>query len=406
MRLAYITAQVPWGRGETFIIDEMLAVRELGAELLIIPRNPSKEVFHQEAQALLENAVRLPLINFRMISIFLFSLLVRLRLWKVLASIFRYSRTWRILAKNLVVAPKGAFVASLLTVREVEHIHAHWGSTTATMAWVISELTGIPWSFTLHRWDIAENNLLKVKIERAAFTRCIAEDGRREVLNIVGMAYQEKVKVLHLGVRIPETLPQQSKRSRSELVIACPANLVSVKGHRFLVEACALLAEQGIRNFQCLIMGDGPLEEEIRKQIAQLGLEEVVKLVGRIPHESLLHMYEQGEVDTVALPSIVTADGEKEGIPVALMEAMAYKIPVISTNTGGIPELLSDGAGLMVEEKDSVQLADAIEKLIKDSRLAAEIGQKGYERVKDQFDLYKNVAQLLELMKQYKSSTA
>lgn len=107
----------------------------------------------------------------------------------------------------------------------------------------------------------------------------------------------------------------------------------------------------------------------------------------------------QGEVDAVVLPSLTTDDGEREGIPVALMEAMAYGIPVVSTNTGGIPELLSDGAGLMVREKEAQELAGAIEKLIKDEGLSAEIGKKGRQMIEKEFNLQKNARMLLQIIK-------
>ncbi len=399
-KIAIITVEAPWGRKETFITSEMLAMKE--EDLLIIPRNPTKEVFHKEAQSLLDNAIWLPLISPHMIGAFLLSLLTSSHLWKIMGVIFRHSRTWRILLKNLVVMPKAVFITRLLIEKNIKHIHAHWGSTTATMAYVTSQLTGIPWSFTLHRWDITENNMLKEKVKSAEFARCISETGRRETLQIVGREFADKIDLIHMGVNVPylSTVPfSNSMGERNFFTVACPANLIEVKGHQFLINACFLLARKGVTNFQCLLFGGGPLRRRIRDKIHELGLQEHVKMPGSVPHEKLMEMYKNGKVDIVILPSIHTSQGDKEGIPVALMEAMAYRIPVISTNTGGIPELLSDDAGFMVEEKNAKQLADAIESLVTDSRLASEIGQKGYERVKEQFNVHKNVARLLELMK-------
>jgi len=398
MNIAYITAQIPWGRGETFIIDEMLAVKAAGANLVIIPRNPTKEVFHREARTLLENAVRLPLMNSRIIGVFLFSLLTKPRLYKILGAILHYSRTWHILIKNLAVVPKGVYITLLVKKKRVEHIHAHWGSTTATMALVTSELTSIPWSFTLHRWDIKEDNMLKFKVQKAAFARCIAEDGRSEVLRIIGEAYQDQVKMLHLGVQVPDALPMQAHQLQLVFVIACPANFVPVKGHRFLVEACALLMRQETKNFQCLLIGDGPLEESIRQQVAELGVGSFVKFLGRLPHDELLRMYKNGKINAIVLPSIVTSKGDKEGIPVALMEAMAYGIPVISTIIGGIPELVQDDAGLLVPPASVEALANAISQTIHDEKLWHEITKKAHERIRSEFNLHSNVQQLLNFI--------
>jgi colanic acid/amylovoran biosynthesis glycosyltransferase len=399
MKIAYITAHAPFGKGETFVLEEMFAVADLGVELLIVPRNPPKETLHDLGRQLLDRAVWLPLFSGQIFLAFLKTAVMKPHLWKVLTDILRHSRTPRILIKNLAVVPKAVFIADLLRQAKVRHIHAHWGSTTATMAWIASELTVIPWSMTLHRWDIAENNMLKLKVERSAFVQCISEDGRREVLRIVGEKCGHKVKVLHMGVRLPDTPPPQLRPPRPVFVIACPANLVPKKGHRFLIEACALLWEKGVRNFKCLIIGDGPLEGELRRQVAQLGVEEVVSFVGRLPHGNLMQMYEQGEVDAVLLPSIVTEDGEKEGIPVALMEAMAYGIPVISTETGGIPELLNGGAGILVPQGSSQALAEAIIEIMRNEGLRTRLAQLGRVRVETNFNLKLNTQKLLQLMK-------
>lgn len=403
MKLAYITAHAPFGRGETFVVEEMLAMAEMDVDLVVLPRNPPREVFHDFGSQLMDRTIWLPLIDLQILLNFLKIAATKPRVWIAIGKILRQSRTLGILVKNLAVFPKAIFAASILRQAGVEHIHVHWGSTTATMAWVISELTGIPWSMTLHRWDIAENNMLELKVKSAAFVRCISEDGRHEVLDLVGQKYSEKIKVVHMGVRLPEAQPSQLSRSMSDFVILCPANFVPKKGHRFLVEACALLIDRGIRNIRCLLTADGPTQDEIKTLVNQLGLTHMICFVGRIPREKLLQIYEKGEVNLVVLPSIVTPNGEKEGIPVALMEAMAYGIPVISTNTGGIPELLKDGAGVMVQPASPEALAEAISQLINNEDLRADLAQRGRERVAADFDLYKNAKTLLKLMANHRA---
>lgn len=395
MKILYITAQTPWGKGETFILEEMLNMKYQGVNLLIIPRNPPKEIFHKEAIKLLENAVWLPLINLKMIIIFFISILSKPCLWKILFSILRYSRSWRIMVKNLVVLPKGVFIANMIKNDNIDHIHAHWGSTTSTMAWIISELTGIPWSFTLHRWDIKENNMLSKKIKTAKFVRCISEHGKSELLEIIGRSYKEKVKVIHMGVKIPEnTIRFQSTKKIFKIIV--PANLIEVKGHQYLIDACLNLINQGITNFQCIFYGKGALREKLESLIRERELIDYIKMPGPIPHEKLIDMYKNQEVDIVILPSITTYKGEHEGIPVSLMEAMAYGIPVISTNTGGIPELLSGGAGIIVEQRSPDQLAQAIIRIIKDNNFTRELSERGYQKVQNEFNIDKNVKNLLE----------
>ena len=396
MILAYITAQAPYGRGESFIIEEMLALRKLGIDLVIVPRNPPKEVFHTDAEKLLGNTVWLPLFSIQMIPPLLKTMILKPHFWIIIFNILFNSRNLEILIKNLSVVPKAVFISHLFCQMGIQHIHAHWGSTTATMAYIISQLTGISWSFTLHRWDIRENNMLKEKVNTAKFVRCISENGRNELLNTISRKYGNKVKVIHMGVKTPDKISEPNI-NRDFFTIVTPANLLEVKGHKFLVEACSILIERGIDSFQCIFYGEGQLRENLENMVEEKKLTEHIELSGVVPHDTLIEMYKNHKVDIVVLPSITTASGEHEGIPVALMEAMAAGVPVISTTTGGIPELLGDGAGILVPPEDSKALADAIEQLMKDPELRYKIGAKGKEKVKKEFAIDSVVTKMVEL---------
>ena len=135
--------------------------------------------------------------------------------------------------------------------------------------------------------------------------------------------------------------------------------------------------------------------------IQELNLGDVVTLCGRLPHDKVLGMYQDGCISVLVTPSIVTEDGQREGIPVALMEAMAFGVPVISTTTGGIPELLGDGAGILVPPGDSKALADAIEVIVENSYYCAELGQKGRKKIETDFSLTSVVRQLAELFQKH-----
>ena len=163
MNLLYIAAQIPWGKGEAFVLEEMIEVKKQGISLLTIPRNPPKEIFHKRAESIINNAIWLPLINIEMIIVFFRTLFLQKKLWSLIKLLTRYYYNPKVFFKNLSVLPKGTYIASIITKFNIDHIHAHWGSTTSTIAWVASELTGIPWSATLHRWDINETNLLREK---------------------------------------------------------------------------------------------------------------------------------------------------------------------------------------------------------------------------------------------------
>lgn len=395
MKICYITATSPFGSSESFITEEMLEVKRQGINLLIIPRNPRQDIFHKSANELVEYAIWLPLIDLKMIFCFFRALIFDLSLIKIAFKIIKSSRKPWILIKNIVILPKAIFISKIIPKQNVEHIHAHWGSTTATIAYVVSRLTKIPWSCTFHRGDIKENNMLREKVKSAHFIRCISKHGKNELINLIGEENKKKIMVIYEGIKIPNTSREVSKHD-SIFRIVTPANLYKVKGHEYLIEACSMLLKRDITNIRFVFYGEGTLRDELKELIKKKSLATYIHMPGIIAHENLIEMYGNREIDSVVLPSITTKRGEHEGIPVSLMEAMANKIPTISTDTGGISELLSDGAGIVVEEKNSEKLANAIEILLKNQRLRHEIGMRGYRRVVERFNISTTVEKLLE----------
>lgn len=396
-KIAYITAKSPFSLSETFILTEMLAMKKLGANLIIIPRDRSRELFHKEAEALLGDTLLIPWFNIKIALMFpLFAIRNPLLFLRLIYDIVLTSGNAKIAVKNLVILPKALYTAKILKKTSISHIHAHWASTTATMAHVISKITGIPWSFTAHRWDIKENNLLRLKVKSALFTRCISAHGKKMMLDNVGKEYESKIKILYMGVNRREHVYSYTWRDNL-FRIAVPANLYFVKGHKYLIDACNLLKNRNIENFTCIFYGNGYLKNELIADIDKKTLTNHIRLPGQIPNEKLIELYETRKVDAVVLPSINTENGDHEGIPVCLMEAMAYGIPVISTNTGGIPELIGDGSGIMVKEKDSEAIAHAIETLMNDENIYRDLAEKGRNKVNTSFDIEVIAHKLLSL---------
>ncbi len=261
------------------------------------------------------------------------------------------------------------------------------------MAVVASRLSGIPWSFTAHRWDIVENNLLRLKVNEACMVRFISRSGLEmaRLLNVPEL--ESKASVLHMGVDVPAAAA--TPLVAPDLRLLCPAQLVPVKGHAYLLEALALLHQRGTR-WRLQIAGDGRLRDRLQQHCAALHIAGLVTFMGRVPHGELLAAYARGDVDVVVLPSVDLGGGEHEGIPVALMEAMAYGIPVIATATGGIPELLQNDSGIMVPPEDAWALADAIGRLALDPVLRRKLGHAGRAHVEEAFSMQGVVAQLAE----------
>jgi glycosyltransferase involved in cell wall biosynthesis len=163
-------------------------------------------------------------------------------------------------------------------------------------------------------------------------------------------------------------------------IVVCPARLVEVKGHRFLLEAWRLLRVRGVHG-ELWLAGDGELRPQLESFVQTFGLAHSVKFLGTLAHEELLRIYREVPVSAVVLASTDLGNGNHEGIPVALIEAMGYGIPVVATKTGGTPELVQPGTGMLVPAGDTVALADAIQNLLQNRTLLEQVGDSARQHV-------------------------
>jgi glycosyltransferase involved in cell wall biosynthesis len=151
--------------------------------------------------------------------------------------------------------------------------------------------------------------------------------------------------------------------------------------------------------FRCVIVGKGELRPELKRLISALDLEQDVELAGALPREKLLELFPRASV--LAAPCVVGSDGNRDGLPTVLTEAMALKVPVVATPVTGIPELVEDGrTGLIVPEGDPAALAAAIRRLLEDRETARRLAEAGRARVERDFDLHANVARLRTLFEE------
>jgi colanic acid/amylovoran biosynthesis glycosyltransferase len=377
MKLLYVTAGLPYGPGEAFIIGEVDELMRQGNELRILPTYGRGNVVHDDALALVALTEERRLFTVAIAAGATLAVArAPLRAASTILTIFR-SRNLLIFAKNAAVVPKALWLARRLPRLGIDHLHAHWGGTSSTLAMLAAEASGVSWSMTLHRWDIAENNLLATKIARACFVRTISSSGWEEARRRT-RAGRGTLTVLPMGVHIGPDPPEPRPAARGRLLLA--ANFVQVKGHHVALAAVATLRRRGV-HLRLDLAGVGPLLAETRELSRRLGLEDSVSFLGQLPHRELLRRLAAREWDVIVLSSIETADGEREGIPVILMEAMATGTPVVAPRVGAIPELLEGGAGLLVPPADPDGLADAVQRLLADGELRARVGAAGRRRV-------------------------
>jgi glycosyltransferase involved in cell wall biosynthesis len=208
----------------------------------------------------------------------------------------------------------------------------------------------------------------------------------------VNGASEGKVRCIYHGLDMSEYAPGRAPRRDRPLLLAV-GQLKPKKGFHHLLDACRILLERG-SSFDCEIVGDGSLRAELAARIGELGLRSRVRLLGALPHEAVVKKYREATV--FALPCVTGPDGDRDGIPNVILEAMAMGVPVVSTRHSGIPEAVEDGrTGLLVPPGDPQEIATAIERLLGDPVLRERLGSRGRERVRKVFDIDANARALL-----------
>jgi glycosyltransferase involved in cell wall biosynthesis len=383
MRIVYVTQRLPFGTGETFIIPEVEALLAAGHDVLVVPRSSSDPILHDDVEALVSRMRRLPG-AFAVATATAGAFAAHpgrtaAAFWRV-----RSTRPRRRGISNAIATAEGTWLARVAQAWRADHIHAHWAHLTATMAMGASAVSGIPWSFTAHRYDVVLNNLLDEKLRSARVGRFIARYMLDIARRLVGAEAAARAVVVHMGVALPpRTRPRLPPRSTP--VVVCPGRLTPMKAQAHLLEAAALLVARGL-GFELVLAGDGPDRGALARRVHELGLEGHVRMPGLVPHAELLRWYHDGTVDCVALPSVDLGLSVHEGLSVALIEAMAHGIPAISTTTGGQTELLGGGAGILIPPGDVSALADALHGLLVSPSFRADLGESGRRRIEEQFD--------------------
>lgn len=401
--IAYILQTYP-GLTLTFIYREVLALERKGFNIATFAVwKPDKDSLSQESRHLVDSTWYIFPISWPGFFLaHLYFLLTRPAKY-VGTALFVLTRRGQSLKKRLRTVfhfGEAVYLAREIEKRGIRHLHAHFCANAATIALVVSRLLGTSFSFTAHNTFFRYRLILKEKIREARFIVAISEFSRQFLLNLVpGEDWGDKIHIVHCGLSPSQFLPSNPKPINDVPVILFVAQLAERKGAPVLVEACKILAERGVP-FRCVIVGDGPQKALVEQLVERYVLQNTVELVGTVFQEELRAYFNQADIFT--LPCLTTSNGDIDGIPVSLMEAMAMEIANVSTLVSGIPELIEDQkSGLLVKEKDAVALADALQRLLEDEALRRRLGKNGRQKVLDEFDIDQNAAQLAHLFEQY-----
>ena len=397
-RAVYIVSLFPsWS--ETFIVREVGTLIDSGVDVRIISlKRPSQDLVQSDAAVLLDR-VRHPGTVLHSLGGTL-AILARNPRSVVGSFATVIAQLWRqpvVLLKSLFALLRGLEQAAWLREFDPQVIHSHWATYPSTAAWALGRALDKPFSFTCHAHDIfVEHQMLARKIEDAALAVTISRYNVEWLRTHATPLAEHKLKVVHCGVDLDKTSWQPGGREPHSLLAV--GRLDPVKGFASLIQALALLHKRGLP-FDCRIVGSGPLEAELRRLADDLGVSNRIEFSGAQP-QAMVRAW-MNSATLFVLPSEVAADGNRDGIPVALMEAMASGCPVISTRVSGIPELIEDDLqGLLVDEREPVALADALQRLLEDASLRERLALAARRHVEREFDARTEATRLRGFMEQ------
>ena len=385
---------------ETFILNELLALERQGVRLSIYSiLDPEEKIVHADVARLRTPVEYFP-VGWRGAWE-----IARAHLRVAVAAPRAYavtlgdaaSRLRRTAIKHFV---RAGWLADRMREVDAGHLHAHFAHGPASVAHFASRLAGVPFSFTAHAKDIYTSppELLQAKLRAARFVVTCTDYNAQHLARLAGEPWAKRIVRIYHGVdfeRFRHDGQVQVPRTRRPMCLSI-GRLVEKKGFPYLVEAARILNAEG-RSLSFRIIGGGDQRAALQRAIERAGLTEVVELTGAMPQEQLLAQYADAAV--FVLPCVVTDNGDRDGIPNVLVEAMRLGVPVVSTAISGIPELVIDGeTGLLVPPRDPGALAKAIGALLDDPARARLLAEQAAHHVGQRFDLHRNAKVLRDLL--------
>lgn len=392
-RVGYVCKMFP-RFSETFILNEVLELERQGADLHIFSLKTNNEGrFHADVARVRARVTYAPEViwagGVRDV------VRTHVAAWRAMPDAYR-TVLFETARKRRLGAWKrfhqAVWLAPRVKAAGVTHLHAHFASSATSVARIVSRLTGVPYSFTAHAKDIFHESVAPTSLARkfvdARFSVTVSDFNMDYLAHTPGTARLVRIyngldlDAFHRNGHVPHALP----------LILGIGRLVEKKGFDDLIRACAILKRDGVP-FTCQIIGTGERAASLTALVAALDLADRVTLPGPLPRAALIDLIPHATA--FAAPCVVGADGNRDGLPTVLIEAMALGVPVAATPVTGIPELVQDDVtGLLVPERDPEALAAALRRLLSDAPLRRRLADAGRARVEAAFDVRANVGRL------------
>jgi len=398
LRVGYVLKRYP-RLSETFVLNEILALEALGAEVTILAlKSPLEPRFHEKLARVRGEVLYAPEVRSNTTIEFLRKRAADLDGVEGAVSEMFWSAMRSGDNASLDVILSAIGFLRIVRERGIEHLHAHFATSATDVAMSLSRLAGVGFSFTAHAKDIFHDDVdptrFAERLARADFCVAVSDWSTEFLARTYGPAAQRKVVRVYNGLDLAE-FPAGAASvtpSADAPVVASVGRLVPKKGYDVLLKAIALLRDSG-RAIRAEIIGDGELRDELAREIERLALGGIVEMRGAAPHAAVRDLLRRAAV--FALPARIADDGNRDGLPVVVCEAMASGVPVVSTPVVGIPEAVEDGVtGTLVPENDPAALAAAIRDILEDPARARRFATAARRRIEQRFDLQQSAARL------------
>ncbi|MGC9225157.1 MAG: glycosyltransferase family 4 protein [Terracidiphilus sp.] len=398
--LAYLASTYPT-LSMTFVLREVLALRELGFRIETASINPPDRPAERLTPPEATEARRTYCVKRHGAAGATAAHLKTLTsdfagYWRGLANAFALAGLdLHRLFLNLMYWTEALMVGQWMKRQGLRHLHVHLASQAASVGLFVRAVFGFGYSLTVHGPDEfydAERQMLARKIEAAGFLCCISSYARSQLMKLSPDRHWHKLVVSPLGVDPEIFAPRPRQATGSTFEILCVGRLIPAKGQHILIDAIERLVQIELRAKQgCQVrlrlVGNGPDEAALRAHAARSAACEHIVFEGAINQDRIREFY--AAADAFCLPSFA------EGLPVVLMEAMAMELPCVATHIAGVPELMRDGVdGLLVPPSDVEALAKALARLMDDATLRRQIASNGRARVAADYDLRRSVSRL------------
>lgn len=393
--IAYLAPEIP-ALSQTFVYEEMQGLQELGYCILPISIHKPLHLASGQEQIISRTLIlydrpywKIALSGMIQLAKFRSGALKALKflLSDLLKCGLHHPRTWK-LAFQFLAAVK---LAVVLKSNRCAHLHVHFAHVPSQIAMYASLMSGVPFTIMAHANDIFERGLLLQQKADRAIKMITVSEFNRVYLEKIGVS-QDKLAVVRCGVSFPIVSPDRPFQNQARFRLGTLGRLVEKKGMDVLIRAIAELQDCHYK-IELSIAGDGPLRDELKALVSDLGVSQNVKFEGSIAHGDV-STWMRG-LDAFILACKKDKNGDMDGIPVVLMEAMSQSVPVISTNISGIPELIIPNlTGLLAKPDDYQDLSIQIKRLLNSAELREQLVSKATEHVINEFGQNINLVRL------------